>query len=115
MISARVVSRRSNRFHLLAVAAEILDVLVLQDLLCGDEVGALDRILVCHLMVFRVKDSSNGHTDCRFTYASTCFNDTETLVTLEKGVNSESDGINLRLTWFVKWKGVSKNDLGPRL
>ena len=113
MISTWVVSRRSNGFHLLAVTAEILDVLLLQDLLRGDEVCAPDGILICHLLVFRVKHATDGHTDCRFTYTGACLNDAETLITLEKGVDSKSNGINLCLTWFVKREGVSKDDLVP--
>ena len=106
MISTWVVGRGGDGFHLLAVAAEILDVLLLQDLLRGDEVGALDGILICHLLVFRVKHAADGDTDCRFTYAGACLDDAETLVTLEKGVDGKSNGINLCLTRFVKWKGV---------
>ena len=108
MISTWVVGRGGDGFHLLTVAAEILDVLILQDLLRGDEVGALDGILICHLLVFRVKHSADGHTDRRFTYAGACLDDAETLITLEKGVDGKSNGIDLCLAWFVKWEGVLK-------
>ena len=106
MISTWVVGRGSDGFHLLAVATEILNVLLLQDLLRGDEVCAPDGILICHLLVFRVKHTTDSHTDCRFAYAGACLNDAEALIALEKGVDGKSNGIDLCLTWFVKWKSV---------